>query len=130
MVDVVSGVQAASQAYFNKDVEDLELEEAAFLAILPKAPERYSRQRNSLLAIERRNFVLEQMMDNGFITSDEMRLAQEKPLGIVSERSSSSVNAGYFLEEVRRQLLANFGETKDDGPDSVCMLVAYGLGHL
>jgi penicillin-binding protein 1A len=113
------GVQAASQAYFNKDVEDLELEEAAFLAILPKAPERYSRQRNSLLAIERRNFVLEQMMDNGFITSDEMRLAQEKPLGIVSERSSSSVNAGYFLEEVRRQLLANFGETKDDGPDSV-----------
>ena len=113
------GVQAAAQAYFDKDVDQLDLHEMAFLAILPKAPERYGRARNAELAIERRNFVLSQMEDNGFITAAEMREAQAKPLGLVTERSERSVDAGYFLEEVRRQLLAEFGETAEDGPNSV-----------
>ena len=113
------GVQAAAQAYFDKDVDQLDLHQMAFLAILPKAPERYGRARNADLAMERRNFVLSQMEDNGFITDEEMRAAQAMPLGLVTQRSRRSVDAGYFLEEVRRQLLAEFGETAEDGPNSV-----------
>lgn len=113
------GVQAAAQAYFDKDVDKLALHEMAFLAILPKAPERYGRARFADLALERRNFVLGQMEDNGFITEAEMRAAQAMPLGLVNQRSERSVDAGYFLEEVRRQLLAQFGETAEDGPNSV-----------
>ena len=113
------GVQAAAQAYFDKDVDQLDLHQMAFLAILPKAPERYGRARNADLAMERRNFVLSQMEDNGFITDEEMRAAQAMPLGLVTQRSRRSVDAGYFLEEVRRQLLAEFGETAEDGANSV-----------
>ncbi len=113
------GVQAAAQAYFDKDVDQLDLHEMAFLAILPKAPERYGRARNAELAIERRDFVLSQMEANGFITNEEMRAAQAKPLGLVLQRSERSVDAGYFLEEVRRQLLEQFGETAEEGPNSV-----------
>lgn len=113
------GVQAAAQAYFDKDVDQLDLHQMAFLAILPKAPERYGRARNADLAMERRNFVLSQMEDNEFITDVEMRAAQAMPLGLVTQRSRRSVDAGYFLEEVRRQLLAEFGETAEDGANSV-----------
>lgn len=114
------GVQAAAQAYFNKDVGDLALHEMAFLAILPKAPERYGRKKNEQLAMTRRNFVLSQMEDNGFITADEMRAAQARPLGLSQQAAAPrTVDAGYFLEEVRRQLMGDFGETAEAGPNSV-----------
>jgi penicillin-binding protein 1A len=113
------GVQAAARAYFDKDVGDLALHEAAFLAILPKAPERYGRKRNEALAISRRNFVLDQMVENEFITADQARAAKARPLGLASERAERYADAGYFLEEVRRQLLARYGEKAEDGPNSV-----------
>lgn len=113
------GVQAASRAYFDKDVGDLELHEAAFLAILPKAPERYGRKGQEEAAIARRDFVLAQMEDNGFITEAARASATAKPLGLVRQRSERSADAGYFLEEVRRQLIADFGETAEDGENSV-----------
>ncbi|WP_427967323.1 penicillin-binding protein 1A [Altererythrobacter sp.] len=113
------GVQAASRAYFDKDVGDLDLHEMAFLAILPKAPERYGRKRYEKMALERRDFVLHQMEDNGFITAEDLREAQAKPLGLVTQRTERSADAGYFLEEVRRQLIDKFGETAEDGPNSV-----------
>ena len=113
------GVQAAARAYFDKDVDDLELHEAAFLAILPKAPERYGRKGQEAAALERRNFVLGQMEANGFITGSERRAAAAKPLGLVTQRRERSVDAGYFLEEVRRELIERFGETAEDGGNSV-----------
>lgn len=114
------GVQAASRAYFDKDVSDLELHEAAFLAILPKAPERYGRPQYRSAAIARRNWVLDQMVSNGFIESEAAEAAKALPLGLVSERATaSSVDAGYFMEEVRRQLIEEFGEQAEDGPNSV-----------
>ena len=113
------GVQAAARAYFDKDVDDLDLHETAFLAILPKAPERYGRARYEDLAIERRNFVLGQMVANDFITSAEAEAAKRQPLGLVQQRTERSADAGYFLEEVRRQLIDRFGETADDGSNSV-----------
>ncbi|MEL7445496.1 MAG: transglycosylase domain-containing protein [Pseudomonadota bacterium] len=113
------GVQAASRAYFDKDVGDLELHEMAFLAVLPKAPERYGRKANEQAALDRRDFVLDQMESNGFITEAEENAARAMPLGLVQQRNQRSVDAGYFLEEVRRQLMAEFGETADDGENSV-----------
>jgi penicillin-binding protein 1A len=113
------GVQAAARAYFDKDVDDLELHEMAFLAILPKAPERYGRKGQEQAALERRNFVLGQMEANGFITGSERRAAAAKPLGLVTQRRERSVDAGYFLEEVRRELIERFGENAEGGPNSV-----------
>ena len=113
------GVQAASRAYFDKDVADLDLAEFAFLAILPKAPERYSRARYEELAIARRNFVLDQMAANDFVSAGAANAAKREPLGLVQQRTERSADAGYFLEEVRRQLIERFGETAEDGSDSV-----------
>jgi penicillin-binding protein 1A len=114
------GVQAASRAYFDKDVGELALNEAAFLAILPKAPERYGRSQNKQAALERRNYVLDEMVDNGFIKQAEADAAKAKPLGLVAERSSrNTVDAGYFMEEVRRELVKQYGEQAEDGPNSV-----------
>lgn len=113
------GVQAAARAYFDKDVDKLALHEMAFLAILPKAPERYGRKGQEAAAIERRNFVLGQMEANGFITAAERSAAAAMPLGLVTQRRERSVDAGYFLEEVRRQLIERFGENAEDGPTSV-----------
>ena len=113
------GVQAAARAYFDKDVADLDLHEFAFLAILPKAPERYGRARYEDLAITRRNFVLDQMVENEFVTPQEAAAAKRQPLGLVQQRTERSADAGYFLEEVRRQLIDEFGETAEDGGNSV-----------
>ncbi len=113
------GVQAAARAYFDKDVGDLELHEMAFLAVLPKAPERYGRSGQEQAALTRRGFVLDQMAENGFITDAEAASAKAEPLGLVRQRAQRSVDAGYFLEEVRRELIEKFGETSEDGGNSV-----------
>ncbi len=113
------GVQAAARAYFDKDVDQLQLHEMAFLAILPKAPERYGRKGQEEAALERRNFVLDQMEVNGFITAAQRNAAAAQPLGLVTQRRERSVDAGYFLEEVRRELIERFGENAEDGPNSV-----------
>jgi penicillin-binding protein 1A len=114
------GIQAASRAYFDKDVGELQLHEAAFLAILPKAPERYGRKKNEALAIQRRNYVLNQMVDNGWASSEEAEAAKAKPLSLIPRRAQSFDRAtGYFVEEVRRRLIGRYGETAEDGPNSV-----------
>jgi penicillin-binding protein 1A len=113
------GVQAASRAYFDKDVGDLDLHEMAFLAILPKAPERYGRAQHEQLALVRRNFVIDQMVANEFITPEQGASARREDLGLVQQRQERSADAGYFLEEVRRQLIDKFGETAEDGGNSV-----------
>ncbi|MET0180858.1 MAG: transglycosylase domain-containing protein, partial [Novosphingobium sp.] len=114
------GVQAAARAYYDKDVKDLGLHEAAFLAILPKAPERYGRAKNAALALARRNFVLDQMAENEFVTPAQAAAAKALPLGLIPRRSDArGTDAGYFLEEVRRELIARYGEKAEDGPNSV-----------
>ncbi|MDT0507763.1 transglycosylase domain-containing protein [Novosphingobium sp. MMS21-SN21R] len=114
------GVQAAARAYFDKDVGDLALQEAAFLAILPKAPERYGRTKFESQAIERRNWVLDQMVKNGWATQAQAAAAQAMPLGLKPRHTENyTADAGYFLEEVRRQLIEKFGEKAEDGVHSV-----------
>ncbi len=114
------GVQAASRAYFDKDVGELKLHEAAFLAILPKAPETYSRAKFADRALERRNWVLDQMVKNGRASAAAAAEAKAEPLGLVPRRAENyTADAGYFLEEVRRQLIEKFGEKAEDSPNSV-----------
>ena len=114
------GVEAAAQAYFGKSVNQLQLHEMAFLAILPKAPERYGRAKNADAAIARRNWVLGEMRANEWITEGQLLAARAQPLGLVTQRGTGYKNVGgYFAEEVRRQLIEKFGETDAAGPYSV-----------
>jgi penicillin-binding protein 1A len=114
------GVQAASRAYFGKDVGDLKLNEAAFLAILPKAPETYGRAKFVDMAITRRNWVLDQMAKNGFVSLADADAAKAQPLGVIPRRVESyDPSVGYFVEEVRRRLIDQYGENADDGKNSV-----------
>ena len=114
------GVEAAAQAYFGKSVNQLQLHEMAFLAILPKAPERYGRAKNAAAAIARRNWVLGEMRANEWITDAQLLAARAQPLGLVTQRGTGYKNVGgYFAEEVRRQLIEKFGETDAAGPYSV-----------
>ena len=114
------GVQAAAQAYFGKDVGQLEIHEMAFLAILPKAPEVYGREKNAATAMQRRNWVLGEMEKNGYISAAQRAAASAQPLGLIEQRSVQQKEVGgYFLEEVRRKLIDEFGEDKEDGPFSV-----------
>ena len=114
------GVQAASRTYFSKDVGELQLHEAAFLAILPKAPETYGRAKFATQAMERRNWVLDQMVKNELATAAEAEAAKAQPLGIVTHRTETyDPSVGYFVEEVRRRLIEKYGESADAGPNSV-----------
>ena len=115
------GVQAASRAYFDKDVADLTLPEAAYLAVLPKAPSNYDPVRATDKALARRNYVLKEMAKNGYIGENQRAVAAATPLGTIRYGSSAKFReqGGYFMEEVRRDLLKRFGEQADDGPNSV-----------
>ncbi|HEX7854232.1 MAG TPA: transglycosylase domain-containing protein [Sphingobium sp.] len=114
------GVQAASRAYFDKDVGDLKLHEIAYLAILPKGPSNYRPETGMARALERRNWVLGEMERNGYISAAQRTEAQAEPLGTVSQRADAYERiGGYYMEEIRRRLMDKFGETADDGPNSI-----------
>src|SRR5687768_9777434 len=115
------GVQAASRAYFDKDVGELTLPEAAYLAVLPKAPSNYDPVRARGRAVARRNYVLREMVSNGFISAEQMTSAAAAPLGTIRYGSNAKFRdmGGYFMEEVRRDLMKRFGETAENGPNSV-----------
>jgi penicillin-binding protein 1A len=114
------GVEAAAQAYFGKSVDALALHEMAFLATLPKAPEKYGRAKFANDAIIRRNWVLSEMRDNEWITDAQLAEAKAQPLGLLdTEGPQFKGEGGYFAEEVRREIKDRFGETAEDGPYSV-----------
>ena len=114
------GVQAAAQAYFGKDVDALALHEIAYLAILPKGPSNYRPEVHEQRAISRRNWVLGGMRDNGWITSAQYEAAIAQPLGTISRSGPRFERVGgYFIEEVRRQLIEQFGDNEKAGPYSV-----------
>ena len=104
------GVAAASQHYFNKSLDDLTVEEVAYLAALPKAPNNYHPVRKKDRAIARRNWVIGRMKDDGYVTDDQAVLATNKDLNVIDiDDISKSVRAPYFAEEIRRKLQKEFG---------------------
>ena len=115
------GVQAASRAYFDKDINELTLPEAAYLAVLPKAPANYDPARAKERALGRRNYVLREMYRNGYISEDEWKAAAATPLGTIRYGSNEKFRqqGGYFMEEVRRELIKQFGEGSEDGANSL-----------
>ena len=98
------GIGSASLMYFNKPVSELNLAECAFLASLPKAPNNRDK------AIERRNYVLRRMVEEGYITQAEADAAAKEPLNINSGFTAQmDVDFQYFAEDVRRELLEDLG---------------------
>jgi penicillin-binding protein 1A len=107
------GVAAASLNYFGKSLDELQLEELAYLAALPKGPNNYHPFRQKERATERRNWVLLQMHENGYITEEEMKAAQAKPLEVNPRPFGAQLFAAEsFAEEVRRELIEIYGRDK------------------
>jgi penicillin-binding protein 1A len=109
------GVAAAAQTYFNKNLSDLAPHEAAYLATLPKAPSTYHPVRQRERATDRRNFVLREMYENGYIDEESYRRERDMPLLSVQNGDFESFKRAlpprdYFTDEIRRQLSRDFGE--------------------
>lgn len=105
------GIAAASLEYFDKSVDELTLAEAAYLAALPKGPNNYHPFRHKDRAIGRRNWVIDRMVENGFVTSADGEAAKGVELGVVvHDAAPDEFISNYFAEEVRRQLAEMLGE--------------------
>ncbi len=108
------GVTAAAQTYFDKTLEELKPEEAAYLAVLPKAPSNYHPVRQKARAIARRNFVLREMVQNGYLDKETGKKAEQADLVTVQSGGFKSFRTklpprDYFTDEIRRQLSDTFG---------------------
>jgi penicillin-binding protein 1A len=111
------GVAAASQTYFNKTLDELAPHEAAMLASLPKAPSQFHPVRRKDRLRQRRNFVLKEMMENGYITAASYDFEREAELKSVQNGDFESFKnelplRDYFTDEIRRQLSNDFGESE------------------
>ncbi len=104
------GVAAAAASYFNKTLDELNLPEAAFLAVLPKAPNNYNPFRFPEAAKARRDWVLDRMADDHAITPEQAGKAKATPIQPAQFRKQDPIPGGdWFVEEVRRQLVDRFG---------------------
>jgi penicillin-binding protein 1A len=107
------GIAAASLVYFDKSVNELTIAEASYLASLPKAPAALHPVRNRDRAIERRNYVIDRLQENGWIKTSDAEKARKEPLVVASRANSAHTFAGeYFAEEVRRDIFERYGEKK------------------
>ncbi|MEG9863081.1 MAG: penicillin-binding protein 1A [Parvularculales bacterium] len=103
------GVAAAALNYYDKALADLTLAEMAYLAALPKAPNNYHPVRKYKAAIGRRNWVLGQMVENGFVTAEEAAAAKQERITLRPRSGVDDAEAPYFVEEVRRQMVDRYG---------------------
>lgn len=104
------GVAAAALEYFDKPLDQLAPEEAALLAALPKAPSNYNPERRYDAALQRRNWVLSEMADNGFLSKEEARAAKARPIVLKKRTEDEYVDYPYFAEGVRRWLQGVYGD--------------------
>ncbi len=105
------GIGTASLNYFNKSVDKLELHEIAFLAALPKAPNNYHPIKNYKNAIDRRNWVMDRMLKNGYIKSKKLEY-KNKPIKIYKRTENYFIKADYYYEEIRKKLFKEYGKNK------------------
>jgi penicillin-binding protein 1A len=104
------GFAAASEAYFGKALKDITVAEAAMLAGLPKAPSAYNPISNPKRARSRQLYIIERMLENGFITAQEADTAKKQELKIKSAANSKQIHAEYVTEMVRQLMFAQYGE--------------------
>lgn len=104
------GIKVAAKTYFNKDLKDLTVEEAATLAAMPQAPtyfSPYGTHKQELL--DRKNMILDLMAEQKYITKEERDAAKSKEL-VFSNNPYGSITAPHFVMYVREQLVAKYGE--------------------
>lgn len=107
------GIRAASQVYFGKDVEELNIAEAAMLAGLVQRPSDYSPLKHLNKAKSRQRYVLERMRIDGYISPNEERVASEAPITLVdSDVPLNHLAAPYFVEHVRKWAERNLGQDR------------------
>ena len=104
------GVAAAALNYFGKPLNDLTLEEAAYLAALPKGPNNYNPKTKYEAAVGRRNWVLDRMLEDGYIQAETAQKAKAKALMVIDRNPNIVRDAQYFSEEVRREISAQYGD--------------------
>ena len=111
------GVEAAARTYFGKSAKDLELEEAAVIAGIIQAPSRQSPLINMQRATSRRNYVLQRMADEGYVTQEQAITSMRKPIQLARRTRRTDSIAPYFVEEVRQHLERNYGAQRlyEDG---------------
>jgi penicillin-binding protein 1A len=101
------GVAAASLEYFDKSIKELNYEEAALLAALPKAPSKYNPYRDIELAKFRRDLVLKNLLDNNFIDSKKFQELKNKKIVLNKTKKVFLEDAQYFIEDVRKNIIGN-----------------------
>jgi len=107
------GVAAAALNYWGKSLGELSVADAAYLAALPKAPNNYHPFRRTKRAIARRNWVIDRMVENGYVTQEEAESAKAQPLNVDPRPFGAHIFAAeFFAEEVRRRLYNRYGEKK------------------
>ncbi len=105
------GVAGAALTYYDKPINALNLHEAAYLAALPKGPNNYHPFKKEREAIDRRNYVIERMVVNGYVTEEEGEKAKAEPLGVNPRRRSNYLAAAeFFSESVRREIVDRYGD--------------------
>jgi penicillin-binding protein 1A len=106
------GVGAAALNYFGKSLDELDIAEVAFLAALPKSPSHYDPRFHHEAAVDRRNWVISQMVDNNYITDEQAAAAKAEPL-VTQTRAlgSQAADVDYYVEEVRRLLIGRYHST-------------------
>ena len=104
------GVASASLSYFDKAMDELTLGEMAFLAALPKGPNNYHPIRKTAAALERRNWVLDRMYEEGYITAAQRDDAKQEPIHMAERKNRLLEDAGYYAEEVRRFVAETYGD--------------------
>jgi penicillin-binding protein 1A len=110
------GVAEAALTYFGKELHELNVQEVAYLAALPKAPSRYHPIRDRERATSRRNWVIDRMVEDGYVKPADGEYAKKQPLTVIShETGPTTFAAEYFAEEVRRSLIDLYGENGSDG---------------
>jgi len=104
------GFAAAAETYFAKPLQKITIAEAAMLAGLPKAPSAYNPISNPSRARIRQRYIIERMLENGFITAEQAEAAKKQPLKIKSARLASNLEAEYVAETVRQLMFAQYGD--------------------
>ncbi len=106
------GVAAASLNYFDKSLDELTIAEVAYLAALPKAPNNYHPVHQYEAAVERRDWAIGRMLAEGFIGKEQAAEARATPLEVRQRSETQFIEADYYAEEVRRELMALYGEDR------------------
>ena len=103
------GIAAAAQSYFDKSINDLEIEEIALLATLPKAPSKLDPRKNQSKAKIRRDWVISRMVDEGYISEIEGQIASQKPIILTGKIDTTITQAHFFADSVKKKLTDMYG---------------------